>query len=541
MFKRSKKNKLSSLSAISPDEVFLDSQNIPDFDSHQLEGRMEQPLSQRTFCFIGLVFLFLAVILIGKTAYLQIITGEVLAARAENNRLRQIMLQPERGLIYDRRGELLAWNEAGGRTYKNLKGLSHVLGYTGEEFGVLKGKSGVEKSYNEFLRGQMGVKIIEVNSKNEIESENIQLGAQDGRDLHLYIDAELQQKFYEIFAGLASERDFAGAAGVILDVDSGEVLALVSYPEYSSQILSQGWPEEEIEAYRNNAQKPFLNRALSGLYAPGSVIKPFIALAALNEGVISPEKEIFSSGSISIPHPYFPGKKSIFYDWKAHGFVDMRRALAVSSNVYFYTIGGGYEDVSGLGIKRIQKYLKNFGLGSRTNIDLGGEALGVVPGDSVWRIGDTYNVSIGQGNLQVTPLQMATAMAILANGGHLIQPLVSMEQERGVKERSLGIEIKPEHFRVVREGMRQAVLEGTAKALAWLPIEMAAKTGTAELGSGQFVNSWLIGFWPYKNPRFVLSIVLEKGRASNLIGGVFATRQLMEWMIIHRPEYLTSD
>ena len=162
-----------------------------------------------------------------------------------------------------------------------------------------------------------------------------------------------------------------------------------------------------INGYINNKNKPFINRAISGLYAPGSVVKPFVALAALSEGIISPEKKIFSAGQISIPNPFFPDKKTIFKDWKAHGWVDMRQALAVSSDVYFYEIGGGFEDVKGLGINKIYEYAKKFGLGEKTGIDLLGEAEGTVPSpavkeknnpaDPLWRVGDTYISAIGQG------------------------------------------------------------------------------------------------------------------------------------------------
>lgn len=182
-----------------------------------------------------------------------------------------------------------------------------------------------------------------------------------------------------------------------------------------------------------------------------------------------------------------------------------------------------------------------FGLGQKTGIAMEGEAKGVIPGpelsDDIWRVGDTYNVSIGQGNFQVTPLQMANAVAVIANGGIRTEPNFILGKEPTVLNI---VDIPEKYFNVVREGMTKAVLEGTAQGLSGLSVDIAAKTGTAELGSEKsFVNSWIIGFWPYENPRFAFSIVLERGSVSNLIGGVFATRQLMEWMIVHTPEYLT--
>ena len=154
----------------------------------------------------------------------------------------------------------------------------------------------------------------------------------------------------------------------MMDIHTGEIWSMASYPEYSSQVLSDGAPREKISFYTNNKDKPFLNRVVSGLYPPGSTVKPYLALAALNERVIEPETQILSTGSISIPNPYFPDKESVFVDWKAHGLVDMREAIAVSSNVYFYEIGGGYEEQKGLGIKNIEKYMRIFGFGEKTGI-----------------------------------------------------------------------------------------------------------------------------------------------------------------------------
>ena len=550
MFANKKKKFIAN---ISPDEIFLDAQNIPNFDSCQLEGRIEKPIGQKIFFAAGIFFSLLFALLFLRAGQLQIARGEDLALRADDNHLQRVMLPAERGLIYDRNGEVLAWNGTDSRNYLRLEGLAHVVGYTGLLYEEIVGKAGVEKSYDEALAGEAGIKLVETSSKNEIISESAQIKPKSGESVYLTIDAGVQNKLYEILKNLSAERGFQGGAAVVLDVNNGEVLSLVSYPEYNSHVLTDGEPKEKIDEYFADSGKPFVNRAVSGLYAPGSVIKPFVALAALNEKIIDPFKEIFSSGSISIPNPYFPDLKSVFYDWKAHGWVDMRHALAVSSNVYFYTIGGGYEDVNGLGIGKIGEYMRLFGLGEQTNIQLAGEKRGLVPSpqykkdnseDPVWRIGDTYNISVGQGDFQVTPLQMAVATALLANNGYRVSPVLVLNKaglpagQAGKKER-IEKEIPVDYFQIVREGMRRAVENGTAQGLRGLPVKVAAKTGTAELGSGIFVNSWLIAFWPYENPRFSISIVLERGRASNLIGGVYAGRELLDWMSIHKPNYLT--
>ena len=192
--------------------------------------------------------------------------------------------------------------------------------------------------------------------------------------------------------------------------------------------MTEGKDEVKIGSYYKDTSNPFLNRVISGLYAPGSIVKPFLAFAALEEKVISPEKEIISTGQILVLNPYNPDKPSIFKDWKAHGAVDMKRAIAVSSDVYFYEIGGGFGSQKGLGIDRIKKYLEIFGFTKKTGFDFQKEATGVIPDPAwkektfngeIWRIGDTYNTAIGQYGLQITPIQAVTAVAALANGGQV--------------------------------------------------------------------------------------------------------------------------
>jgi penicillin-binding protein 2 len=227
----------------------------------------------------------------------------------------------------------------------------------------------------------------------------------------------------------------------------------------------------------------------------------------------------------------------------------MRKALAVSSDVYFYEIGGGFENISGLGIKKIEEYAKKFGFDSKTGIDLMNEAEGTVPNpeiktksnpdDPVWRIGDTYNASIGQGYFHVTPVEMAVYAAALANGGKMIQPHLIRDNSENNSQAIRDLGIPQNYFRVVHEGMRMAVTEGTAAALNVPSVAIAAKTGTAEIGAAKkYVNSWVIGFWPYQNPKYAFTVVMEKGPYTNLVGAPFVMRQLIDWMSVNTPEYL---
>ncbi len=547
---------------IDPDEIFLDSKNLPDFNVHQFEGRLEKPITKTAVLIAGLFFLLTGMGFISRAWYLQVAYGESFKERAENNRLHHTPIFPERGVIYDRNGKLLVVNEIGGedfskRVYGSTPGLAHVLGYVSypkkdssgfyyqEKF---IGKDGIEREYNDALSGENGLKITEVDVFGKVQSENTIRPPKAGKSLTLSTDKRLNEKMYEFMGNLAGDIGFEGGAGIIMDARNGEVVSLVSFPEYDSETVSAGEDDEKIKIYLKDERKPFLNRVTQGLYTPGSIVKPFLALGALNEKIISPEKQILSTGSISVPNPYYPNIKSVFTDWKAHGFVDMRRALAISSNVYFYEIGGGFGGQKGLGIDKIGQYIKLFGIGSQSGIDLFGEKAGTIPspkwkeenfpGDD-WRIGDTYHTSIGQYGFQVTPAQMVKAVAAVANGGKLLKPRLLKGDGTETDYVEKRLDIKESDFEVVREGMRQAVMEGTAGGLNIPAVKLGAKTGTAELGTlKQFVNSWVIGFFPYDEPKYAFAVVMEKGPRGNTVGALFIMRQMLEWMSVNAPEYL---
>jgi penicillin-binding protein 2 len=552
---------------IDPDEIFLDSKNLPDFDIYQFEGRLEKPISPKVFKIFSLVCLLLAVIFLIKFGSLQIIHGSFYKDRSENNKLKQILIVAPRGSIYSRNGEQLAWNEKATtseedfsiRKYIPNAGFSNLLGflkypakdksgfYYEEEF---LPKDGAELSLNEILSGSNGLKMIETNVSGEVVSQSVVEPPQNGENAVLSIDSRVQSQFYKIIANLAGNVGFQGGAGMIMDVNSGEILAMVNFPEYSSEVMTEGEDSNKIKSYYNNPNNPFLNRVISGLYAPGSIVKPFLAFAALQEKIITPEKIIVSTGQIELPNPYNPAKPSIFKDWKVNGPVDMRKAIAVSSDVYFYEIGGGFGNQPGLGIERIKKYLEMFGLTKKTGFDPQKEATGVIPDPTwkaanfdgeIWRVGDTYNTAIGQYGVQVTPIQMVVAVSALANGGKLVTPSILFTATSTVAS---GTQIKGDakNFQVVREGMRQGVADGgTAAGLNTNAVEVAGKTGTAELGTRkQFVNSWVMGFFPYEKPKYAFIVVMEKGPVHNLLGGTYVMRQLLDWMAINTPEYLKS-
>jgi penicillin-binding protein 2 len=255
-----------------------------------------------------------------------------------------------------------------------------------------------------------------------------------------------------------------------------------------------------------------------------------------------------STGSISIPNPYDPTKFSVFKDWQVNGWVDMRKAIAFSCNIYFYEVGGGFEGQKGLGIGNIEKYARMFGLGAETGVDLPRESDGVIPnptwkeevfnGDQ-WRLGDTYNTSIGQYGFQTTPLQMARAIGAVASDGLLVTPTILKNENGEPNKKSEQIQIPKEDFKVVKEGMRMTVTDSTAQALNLPEVKVAVKTGTAQVGTkNQFINAWVVGFFPYENPRYSFAVLMEKSPATNLVGSVHVMAETLKWMASSTPEYL---
>lgn len=575
-----KKNKIRSKNYfVEPDEIFLDSKNLENFNTQQFEGRIETPISKQVVYITGVFFLLFICVFGFRLFHLQVNKGEAYFVRSENNKLSEEIIFADRGIIYDRKGIELAWNkkiidtELHSETIETpieeenkevlsysvrsylTPGFSHVLGYvssptqdkTGKYWQAnFIGKDGLEKQYGDRIEGENGSKIVEVDAKGKVHSENIVNPPERGPDLNTTIDSKIQQDLFNSIQKLSETHGFTGGAGVVMDIHNGEVLSLVSYPEYNGEILSLGKDNDVISKYITDKRKVFLNRAVAGLYAPGSIVKPFFALGALMEGIITPEKSIFSSGSISIPNPYEPSKPTIFKDWKAHGWTAMREAIAVSSDVYFYSIGGGFDGQVGLGIARLEKYARLFNIGDKTGIDLPSEKSGVIPNPEwkannfngeAWRVGNTYHTSIGQYGFQVTPLEMARAVSTLANGGTVVTPHLLLN-DKDMEKNISKIELNPEQLKVIHEGMRMTVTSGTAAPLNVPYVQVAAKTGTAQLGVlKNRVNSWVVGFFPYENPKYAFTIMMESGPSTNGVGATSVMREVLDKMSLDNPEY----
>jgi len=546
---------------ISPDEIFLDAKNISKFNQDNFDGRIETPVSSKVVIAVGIIAsLFISIGLV-KAFSLQVVQGDSFVKKSENNRIISTPLFGARGILYDRNGVALIRNvgttthtEIAKREYAIFEGMAPLLGFVSYPKKDKSGRywqteyvglDGLEKKYNDALSGINGKRIVQVDALGETTDIHITEESQDGTNLTLTVDAELQDATYKIIQNAMSEGGFKGGAVVVIDVDTGELIALVSAPSFPLYALNTSDGTKKLAEAQIDESKPFLNRAISGLYSPGSTVKPFMALAALQEDIISPNKQIESRGSITIKNPY-GGPDTVFRDWKTHGYTDMREAIAVSSDVYFYSIGGGFGDQKGLGISKIDKYLKIFGFAERTGIDLPGESKGVIPTpewklktfDEEWRLGNTYHTSIGQYGSQVTPIQLARSVASIANGGRLVVPHLVQT----ITPRVDGVETKytvsKEDLQIIREGMRQTVLSGTSPVLQQAGFPVAAKSGTAEIGirKGR-VNSWMSGYFPYQNPKYAFVVVLENGPVDTTYGAGKTSRDILKWIAENRPSY----
>jgi len=435
---------------------------------------------------------------------------------------------------------------------------SQVLGYTArinrEEYSTKAGyaindyigKTGLEKYYESYLRGEPGQSKPADSSASLQPDDRALLSPKSGNNLVLNIDADLQKRVYNALEKSIKNVGAKKGAVVAMDPRTGAILALVSYPAYDDNLFSKGISQTDFNKLQNDPAQPFFNRAISAKYPTGSTIKPFEASAALQEKLISPDKQINDPGYILVQSQYDPEVVYRYGGVTPHGWVDMRKALAVSSNIYFYTVGGGYGDQQGLGPTRIKKYLSFFGWDQKTGIDLPGEFSGFIP-DPVWKKktkgqswwdGDTYNLSIGQSDLQTTPLQVATAYCAIANGGTVYKPQIvsKITDSEGIVVKEFKPEvvrsgfIDPQNLQIVREGMLDGVYKsyGLSTYLSTLPVKVAAKTGTAEIGYKDRFNLWSSVFAPYEDPEIVLVVTVED---VNALGAVTlpVARDVLNW------------
>lgn len=410
------------------------------------------------------------------------------------------------------------------------------------------GRSGLEMYYDQFLRGVNGKDVVYKTAKGEIKDERIEREPKPGKNITTYIDSEFQKVFYN---SLKKQLEFLGrdvGVGIAIDPRNGEVLALTSVP---------GFDPHKIGNALVDSRRPLFNRTIAGVYNPGSTIKPLVAVAALTENIITPVSSFFSSGMLEIPNPYNPSLPSRFPDNKAHGWVNVRSAIARSSNVFFYIVGGGYQNQKGLGIYKLKEWWGAFGLAERTGIDIPGEKVGFLPDpewkekamDDPWRLGDTYHVSIGQGDFSVTPIELLNYICAIANGGTLYKPRVvdrinSVDGSELLKTypsiiRDLKTKISPNALHEVQEGMKDTIemSYGTGYLLHDIPMNIAAKSGTAQVQNNAKTNAFFVGYAPAEDPKIAILVLVENSREGSLNATPVA-RDVLLWYYNNRLKEL---
>jgi penicillin-binding protein 2 len=431
---------------------------------------------------------------------------------------------------------------------------AHILGYVGripaesvEEYLARGydphldrvGLAGVEYTFEEELRGRKGQKYIEVDvAGREMRTVGVAQGDDAGHNLVLALDLDLQWAVEMALRAGMQEAESTSGSAIVLNPQTGEVLALVTLPSYDNNLFASGISLQDYQRLAENPEHPLVNHAIGGQYPPGSTMKPIVASAGLEEGVVSLQNRLGCQGKLWLPNRYFPDDPEMaqpFYCWleRGHGALNIVEALSHSCDIFFYQLGGGFKEFDGIGLERLVEYAERFGLGQPSGIALTGETGGLVPTAKwkrlnyaeSWTTGDTYNISIGQGFILVTPLQMVNATAAVANGGTLYRPQIVYEVRtadgrlvrpfRPEVIRQVGV--SPQHMELVRQGLRGAVAWGTARRADLPEVAVAGKTGTAEFPGPRDeegnlpTHAWFTAFAPYEAPEIALVVFVAGG------------------------------
>ncbi len=543
--------------------------------------------------FFRILLIFGMGLLIAKLFTLTILEGSRYRQLASENRLREVKITAARGIIYDRNGTPLVRNiplftDEQGRQFFEEKPasasaqlredltrgypfgatLAHVLGYTGEinpeeivslngkfkyTAGDMVGKMGIEQSYDTLLRGKDGREVYEVDALGQIVRVLGRFEPSAGNNLKLTLDSKLQQ---------IAARELEGKKGAVIAAipATGEILTLYSSPSFDPNRFIRG---ENVEGILASADQPLFNRSIAGLYAPGSTFKIVVALAGLENNVITPQTIFEDTGILKVGDFSFGNWYFLQYG-KMEGMVDIVKALQRSNDIFFYKAG------EAIGIEKLADFGRKVGIGKTFGIDIKGEEAGVMPDPQWekkergqgWFLGNTYHVSIGQGDLLVTPLNVNFWANLIASNGKLCTPLLTGAADV-TKCRDLGL--KPANIALVREGMKKAcdnggtgwplfnfkvenpslhpdgvdfleTFESTTSARKMVQIETACKTGTAEFGpsslrsSGQArTHAWFTVFAPVMKPQISITVLVEGGGEGSSVAAPIARKMLEEW------------
>lgn len=459
------------------------------------------------------------------------------------------------------------------REYTSGTLASHILGYASQisstEYEERKstydqndiiGKTGIEAIFEEYLRGKNGTKQIDMNVDGSTTAEYISKEAVSGSDIVLTMDANLQKITEDALAsniqkiasgGFGKAYNAKAGACVVMNVNSGEVLAMASYPDYNPADFVGGISNENWAKYRDDEAKPLVDKAIQNSYSPGSIFKMVTAIAGLESEAINLNTRINDIGQYK---KYGITMNCWYYtDYhRGHGYLDVSGAIEKSCNYFFY------ETADRMGIDQLVQVAKYFGLGGKTGIELQGETSGVLASQESkrkmhsdspnWNPGDTLNASIGQGDNEFSPLQMAKYISMLANGGHKIEPTiiktirnadgseVSKEEINQFVDRKLGIAeekieditIRQEYLNAVLQGMNSVTSDSGGTAYVRFKdfdISVGGKTGSAE-APGNKVHAWFVGFAPFENPEIAIVVMVENGGHGNYTAEV--VRDIME-------------
>ena len=432
------------------------------------------------------------------------------------------------------------------RKYIEDETASHVIGYvkkiSNKEYETLKdegyddrdviGKEGIEKEYDKVLRGEKGFEYFEVNARSIVQKVIKNKPSVKGKDVHLTVDMRLQRYMENVF----KERKLVGSM-IALNPKDGKVLTMVSYPTYPLNTFSSTIPSDLWNEILYDKRKPLTNKSISGEYPPGSVFKPFVVFSFLEAG-LDPYEKFYDDGAYRIGE----------WQWRSwkrtgHGYVDLRKAIIESANVYFYRAAHQY----GSGV--ITKNVKNFGFGRPTGIDIPGEKSGLVPSPEWkkkrfkegWYTGDTIIFAIGQGYMTATPLQVAQAYSVLANQGYAYRPRLvdyitdGQTKEETEKIKNVDVKYPKEYYRLLKNAMIGVVEEknGTGKILRTEGLKIAAKSGSAQNSQFKETHAWVAGYFPADNPEIVFVVLLQGAGSGGAVAGGVAKAFIDEYLSLY--------
>ena len=447
------------------------------------------------------------------------------------------------------------------REYLTGELTSQILGYVGSIPAGLQeyypapiynpnddvGLVGLEAQYEDQLHGVKGLETIEVDvTSRKVRTVGDIAPAQPGSNLTLTIDLGLQEATSKALLAAIEKSGGQSGAALALNPKNGEILAMASLPTYDNNLFAQGISAREYGLLSEDENTPLVNKAITGLYPPASTFKIIPAVGALEEGTVTPDREFVDAGVLYVPNKFFPDEPDLaqpFFGWNENGLGRMNivSALAWSSNIYFYQVGGGYEPIGyeGLGDERLGEYARRFGYGSLTGIDLPGEAAGLIPTRKwkrhtyaeTWVTGDTYNMSIGQGFVLATPLQVVNAYAAIGNGGtiykpHFVKTIKSPHNEilyEAQPEVTGTPDISPETMGWVKWGLGEVIDSGTAASVIDVPgVNVAGKTGTADFckrypqcldrnGRVRDKHAWFVAYAPREDPEIAVVLFVYDG------------------------------